>query len=389
MALLSFSIGLTLNDAHSRRLTVGSALISIVLSVGAARMSPGSWVYAPSTTWALRDPAVAFAILSAACAIGALRRSRGVKYFVGPAVAALAIAGLLGPSLAARIALTDIPEPHWNQDMRAPEARVSIRGLPRDRVPPGERLALWPGVRRWMRSESIASTDFADAGYLLTTAWTKQRTMRGLVEPNEVLFNQTTDLSEEVLCDPNAVRFLRLRYLLMPSDVECQPWTRLPGLQVDGRFDVGVATEWDDMVRAFPVANVSERIRREPALSAGSVLLPALVPLSGTSLRIAASSVVIRLDDSSFADGQALVLPVAYDSAWQASSGQVHNVGGLVALVGVDQRQVTVDYVPDAVAVLRAASMTLAQILAIVGCLGLACVRPARSTPGNRINTPT
>ncbi|MDA1185867.1 MAG: hypothetical protein O2930_14635 [Acidobacteria bacterium] len=135
------------------------------------------------------------------------------------------------------------------------------------------------------------------------------------------------------------------------------------------------------MVRGVPVANVSDRVGREAALSAGSVLLPALVPLSGTSLSIVGTRVMIRLADVSVVDGHALVLPVAYDSAWHASSGQVHNVGGLVALVGVDQRQVRVDYVPDTVAVLRAASMTLAQILAVAGFLGLAWVRPTPQRP--------
>lgn len=382
MALLSLSIGLTLNDAHARRLIVGSALMSIVLGVGAATLSPGLSAYAPSSTWVLRDPAAAFAVLSAACAAGAVRRSRGVNRFVraGPVVAALVLAGLQGPSFAASVVLREIRGPgnrpwSWNQDMTTPEGRASIRGLTRARVSPGERLALWPGVRNKMRDAQGTSTDFADAGYLLVTAWTKQRTMRGLVEPNEGLFNQTSDLSSQVLCDSSAVRFLRLRYLLMPPDVECGPWTRLPGLLVDGWLEVGAATEWDDMVRALPVARVSERVGREPALSAGSLLLPALVPLSGTSLRVAASRVVIRLDDSSVAGGQALVLPVAYDAAWRASSGRVHNVGGLVALIGVDQRQVTVDYVPDGVAVLRAASMTVAQLLAVVGLLGLAFVR--------------
>jgi hypothetical protein len=383
MALLSLSIGLALRDVHSRRLTVGSALISIALGIAAVTVSPGSAPYAPSTTWMLRDPAMAFAILSAACAAGALRASGSVKYLarIGPVVVALAIAGLQGPSVAAYVALTDMPLPGWNQDMTTREARVLVRGLPRDRVPPGERLALWPDVRRAMRRERMPSTDFADAGYLLATAWTKQRTMRGLVEPNEVLFDQATDLSSQVLCDPHAVGFLRLRYLVMPPGVVCQPWARLSSVQVDDRFDLGVATEWDDMVRALPVANVSEGVRRAPALSTGSALLSALAPLSGTSLRIAGNSVRIRLAYPSLAEGQALVLPVAYDTAWHASSGQVHNMGGLVALIGVDHHQVRVDYVPDAVAVLRAASMTLAQILGVAGFLGLACVRPARPTP--------
>ncbi len=98
---------------------------------------------------------------------------------------------------------------------------------------------------------------------------------------------------------------------------------------------------------------------------------------------------MIRLEDASIARDQALVLPVAYDSAWRTSSGRVHNVGGLLALIGVDQRQVTVDYVPDLVAVLRAASMTIAQLLAVVGFLGLACVRPPQTgrRSGTRVTT--
>jgi hypothetical protein len=391
LALLSFTIGLASNDVHSRRLTVGSALISIGLSIAAVTVSPGSAVYAPSTIWMLRDPAIAFAILSAASAAGSMRRSGGVRHFarVGPVVAALAIAGLQGPSLAGHLALANDSANGWNQDMTTREERVAVRGLPRDRVLPGERLALWPGVRRAMRRERMASTDFADAGYLLTTAWTKQRTMRGLVEPNNVLFDQTTDLSAQVLCDPVAVRFLRLRYLVTPPQVTCAPWAQLSDLQVDDRFDLGVATERVDMAWAVPVANLSDRVGREPALSAGSALLRVLAPLSETSLSIAGTSVLIRLADLSVAANQVLVLPVAFDSGWHASSGKVHNVGGLVALVDVDQRQVSVDYVPDAVAVMRAASMTLAQILAVAGFLGLACVRPARPTPGHRSRPPT
>lgn len=99
-----------------------------------------------------------------------------------------------------------------------------------------------------------------------------------------------------------------------------------------------------------------------------------LVPLPGTSLTIQAPDIVLRLEDPSIARGHALVLPVAYDTALRASSGQTHNVGGLLALVGVDQRQVRVEFVPDFVAVLRAASMTLAQVLALAGLLGLAYV---------------
>lgn len=391
LALVSLAIGLASRDVPARRLIVASALVSIALAVGAATLLPGSAPYAPSGTWALRDPAAIFAVLSGACAAGAVARSRAGKRLVGAglALAALAFAGAQGPSYAVRLVFTNTDGPllrglfvpqwrdHrvWTRDMTAPAERVSMRGLARDRVLPGERLALWPGVRDRMRTTRHASTDFADAGYPLVTAWTKQRTMRGLVEPNEFLFNQTTDLSSQVLCDAGAVRFLQLRYLLTPSDVECEPWRRLPGLLVDGWLEVRVATQSDDRVSALPVAGVSQRTRGEPALSVESLLLPALAPLPGTSLRIGPRNVVIGLDDSSAAAGRSLVLPVAYDPAWHASSGHIQNIGGLLALVGVDQRQVTLDFVPDIVAVVRALSMTVAQVFAVVGFLGLASVR--------------
>lgn len=390
LALVSLAIGLASRDVPARRLIVASALVSIALAVGAATLFPGSAPYAPSGTWALRDPAAIFAVLSGACAAGAVARSRAGNRLVGAgfALAALAFAGAQGPSYAVRLVFTNmdgpllglfIPQPlgysAWTGDMTGPAERVSMRGLARDRVLPGARLALWPGVRDRMRNTRHASTDFADAGYPLVTAWTKQRTMRGLVEPNEFLFNQTTDLSSQVLCDTSAVRFLQLRYLLTPSDVECEPWRRLPGLLVDGWLEVRVATQRDDRVSALPVAGVSQRTRGEPALSAGSLLLPALETLPGTSLRVGPRNVVIRLDDSSAAAGRSLVLPVAYDPAWHASSGHIQNIGGLLALVGVDQRQVTLDFVPDIVAVVRALSMTVAQVFAVVGFLGLASVR--------------
>lgn len=222
-----------------------------------------------------------------------------------------------------------------------------------------------------MRNRKYASTDFADAGYLLVTAWTKQRTMRSLVEPNEVLFDQSIELSPEVLCDTHAVGFLQLRYLLLPRGVECAPWMRVPDLQVDGWLDVGIAKERDDRVRALPMAQLTEPAVHARALSARAALLPALVALPGTAVIIDSPGVAIRLGDPSVARGQALVLPVFYDSAWRTSSGEVHNVGGLVTLVGVDEPQVTLEFVPDLVAVLRALSMTLAQALTVLGFLGL------------------
>lgn len=117
---------------------------------------------------------------------------------------------------------------------------------------------------------------------------------------------------------------------------------------------------------------------RQPALSVGSSLVSALVPLPGSSVQLTVDGVALQLDDPSRAGGYALVLPLAYDSALRASSGQMRNIGGLAALTGVDGRQVTVRFVPDRAALLRAFSMTLAQILAVAGFVGLAGVTCAR-----------
>jgi hypothetical protein len=263
----------------------------------------------------------------------------------------------------------------WMQNMGQGQDRARMRGLAPDRVPPGERLALWPGVRTTMRLQQRASTDFADAGYLLVTALTKDRTMRGLVHgPNEFLFNQTTDLPSAVLCDGNAVRFLQLRYIVAPSGVECQPWRRLPDVEIDGWLEVGVATELDDRAWALPLSRVAEPMARRAAFAADSPLLSSLVPLVGTSVTLAPPAVAIQFDDPSRADGFALVLPLAYDPALRASSGQVRNLGGLAAVTGIDRDDVRVEFVPDLPALLRAFSMTLAQVLAVAGFVGMACI---------------
>ena len=381
LAVISLLAGLTSSDARARRLTVGGAIISMAFGISAVLLSPGSASYAPSNTWALRDPAMAFAVLSGACAAALVTGPRARRFVgAGLALAVLVLAGLQGPLYAARLILTGgahvIADDAWTRSLTPSGERVAMRGLARDRVPPGGRLAFWPGVTDRMRNRHGASTDFADAGYPLVTAWTKNRTMRGVVEPNDLLFDQSVVLAAQVLCDANAVRFLQLRYLLMPRDAECPPWTRLPGLLVDGWLDVGIATQPDQMIRAVPAAGVSERMDHEPALSAGSVLLSRLVPLPETSLTIGPRSVVLRLNDPSMAAGQVLVLPVAYDSALRASTGQVRSIGGLVGLVGVNQPRVTLDFVPDVVAVLRAVAMTVAQVLATVGFLGLVYARP-------------
>ncbi|MBI4487122.1 MAG: hypothetical protein HY655_14050 [Acidobacteria bacterium] len=380
LALVSGLIGFTSRHAHARRLIVGSALLSMALGAAAATLSPGRSMYSPSNVWALRDPAGALAVFSAACAAGVLRRAGTRRASAGLAAAALVLAGLQGPAYATSLVVREFPdlESHrpWTHDMTAPGARVFRRGLPPGHVPLGARLALWPGVRGEMRNRKYASTDFADAGYLLVTAWTKQRTMRSLVEPNEVMFDQSIELSPEVLCDTHAVGFLQLRYLLLPRDVECAPWTRMPDLRVDGWLDVGVAKERDERVRALPTAQLTEPAVHDRALSARAALLRALVPLPGSAVIIDPPQVAVRLGDPSVARSQALVLPVFYDPAWRASSGDVYDVGGLVALVGVYEPQVTLEFVPDLVAILRALSMTLAQALTVVGLLGLAYLRP-------------
>lgn len=381
LAVVAIPVGLASSHAHVRAVILGSALTSIALAFGMTTLSPRGSVsaYAPSASWALRDPAGAFAVLSAAWATAATYRSlshRRCVPFTWGAAGALAIAALQGPAYAVRLITQELThEESWTRDLSAPEERASRRGLAPDRVPPGQRLVLWPNVRQAMRDTRLPSTDFADAGYFLVTAWTKQRTMRGFIDNNSVLFNQTTELSARVLCDAQAVQFLQLRYLLRPADVAvCTPWSRVADLRVDDRFEVDVAREVDDRIRALPVASLAEPLSRKPALAAESELLPALAPLAGTSLIIEPPTIVLRLDDPSVATGQALVLPVAYDAAWRASSGQVRNVGGLLAVVGVDQRQLTLTFVPDLVAVLRALAMTLAQVLALAGVLGLAYV---------------
>jgi hypothetical protein len=324
-----------------------------------------------------------FAVLSGAWAAAATYRSLSHRRFVAVkwgAAGALAIAALQGPAYAVRLTTQELShEESWTRDLTAPKQRARRRGLAPDRIPTGKRLVLWPDVRQEMRNTRLPSTDFADAGYLLVTAWTKQRTMRGFIDNNSVLFNQTTELSARVLCDAQAVPFLQLRYLLRPLKVEvCAPWSRVPDLRVDDWLEVDVAREVDDRIRALPVARLAEPMSRKPALTAESELLPALAPLAGTSLIIEPPTVVLRFDDPSVARGQALVLPVAYDSAWRPSSGQVRNVGGLLAVVGVDQPRLMLTFVPDLVAVLRAVAMTLAQVLALAGILGLAYVGRAK-----------
>jgi hypothetical protein len=158
----------------------------------------------------------------------------------------------------------------------------------------------------------------------------------------------------------------------MPSDVECGPWTRIPGVAVDDRLIVAVAPDSDQRIAALPSARLSEPLARIPALSERSSLIAALAPLPGTAWTIDNGRLVLRLNDPMIANAQALVLPIAFDPAWRSSAGAVHDVGGLLALLEVNEAEVTVAFVPDSVAVLRALGMTIAQLLAVGAMAGLA-----------------
>jgi hypothetical protein len=379
LAAVSIPVALLSPHRHMRVATIGSAVASMALAFGTTALVPRGSVpwYAPPAPWMLRDPAGVFAVLAGAWAAAAAWRwhpARPLLPVRWAALAALLVAALQGPAYAVRLVMPElVHEESWTRDWTPRRQRASARGLAPHRAPPGERLALWPGVRDRMRGARLPSTDFADAGYLLVNAWTKQRTMRGLIDNNGVVFNQAIEPTAAVLCDAQAVEFLRLRYLLRPADeAVCSPWSRVPDLRVDDVFDVDATSRVDRRVRALPVARVDEALAQQPALAPGSQLLRLLVPMAGSSLAIEPSQLTLRLDEPDAANGQALVLPIAHDPAWRPSSGEVRDVGGLLALVGVDQAEVRLEFVPDFVAVLRALSMTLAQVLGLAGMIGLA-----------------
>lgn len=393
LALLSLVIGATSIDRQNRRLSMGAALLSIGFAIGASTLPAGSAAYSPTGIWTLRDPAAGFAILAAAAVVAGLR-SGGTRLPVQRlALAALLVVALQGPAYAARLVLTNFggPQPEetasqwrnqgiWTRDMTSPAERVRLRGLVRDPQPAGQRLALWPGVRGAMRTDRVPATDFADAGYTLVTAWTKQRTMRGLVRPNEQMFNQAVELAPEILCNPAAIAFLQLRYLVAPPATTCEPWTSIPGVRIDGRYALFSASAMDERVRTLAATPASDQLRLQPALVEGSPLLRALEPVNGSAVRLeppgAEIRLEIRLNDPAATAARTLVLPVAYDEAWQASDGRAHNVGGLLALTDVRQPRVTLEWVPDRVAWLRAGAMAVAQILTLLGFIGLVSVRP-------------
>ncbi|HEY7187453.1 MAG TPA: hypothetical protein VH436_12955, partial [Vicinamibacterales bacterium] len=380
VTVVALIIGLQSDDARDRRIVGVSALISVILGIDAAMLTPGASVYAPSNTWAFRDPAAAFGVMAAAWAARAAMRwplrHRGIAAW--QVLAVLAVVSLQGPIYASRVVWDLLPNGgshSWTRNFVSPQKRTVRRGLVPERVPPGERLAIWPGLRSRFGNDHEPATDFADAGYALVTAGTKDRTMRRVVESDDPLFNQSTDLPAEILCHSGAVQFLRLHYLLTPRTVTCEPWTVLPGVLVDDSLEISVVRQQDSLVRALPVARLSGALAQQPALSANSSLLMALEPLPGSSLSIEPLQVVVRQEAVERSRDRALVLPVAYDSGWRTSSGRVQSVGGLLALMSVDQPVVTLRFVPDTVAISRAVAMTIAQLLACIGLVGLAMAR--------------
>jgi hypothetical protein len=298
------------------------------------------------------------------------------------AILALLVAALQGPAFAATFIQRGSPAGDgyhpWTHDWTTPEQRAMARGLATPQTPPGARLALWPGVRNRMRNMKVSSTDFADAGYFVVSAWTKQRTMRALVEGNDGLFLQEIELVPALLCNPTAARFLQLRYLLRPSNVPaCGPWTPAAGVLVDNWLQVDTAAV-DRRAYVVDTALLDEPITQAHALSPPATLLTMLRPLADSVVTLTKTGVRIQLGSASAAEGTTVVLPVAYDTSWQSSSGRVRSVGGLLALTGVSEADVTLRFVPDAIAIVRATAMTITQVLVVIGLVGLAYVGAPR-----------
>ena len=161
LALVSLVLGLRAGDVRLRRLILGSAFISLVLGAGAAGLSPGTSVYAPTVTWAMRDPAIAFAVFSAACAAGVFRVPRLTSRLTGGlALAALALASLQSPAyataLARKVVRQDGNRWSWNRDLLPPGERLVTRGLAPGALLKGGRLAFWPDARGEMRDRRRA-----------------------------------------------------------------------------------------------------------------------------------------------------------------------------------------------------------------------------------------
>ena len=161
-----------------------------------------------------------------------------------------------------------------------------------------------------------------------------------------------------------------------------------PNALVDGRWAVATRPR-DDRVRTVRLPDVPPDIRSRPALGGDLALMRALVPQPNTSIVISADHVSLTLTNAP-GDDLAVVLPVAYDPAWRASSGRVVSLGGLLAVSGADAAQLRVDFVPDAALRVRAIGMRMAQVLSLFGLLALAFAgRAGRSPVGRLENLPT
>jgi hypothetical protein len=140
---------------------------------------------------------------------------------------------------------------------------------------------------------------------------------------------------------------------------------------VDGYWLVAVAPAGGPAAYGIDISQLSTEIAGTAAFSPGSSLFAAVRPVRGTSMTIG-NRLIVRSADVSSLDGKALVLPVAYDSAWQSSSGSVRNVGGLLAVTGISRPETTLEFHADAPLQLRAFANLLAQVIAGLGLAGVA-----------------
>jgi hypothetical protein len=361
-------------DRRSSALVVGCSIAALAFGVGA--YLPPSWLTAgfflPTASWTLRDPAGVFAVMSGAFAAAALRQT-SPAWARKAIVAAMALASVQSLGYAGML-LRQAPAANfrpWNHDGADPGARPQVRGMP-GQAAAGDRLALWPGVREEMRQAGRASTDWADAGQTLVTAWTKNRTAAHFVGPHGYLFDQAVDLPSELLCDAATVSFLRLRHLVVPPGQTCQGWV-VSSARIDDRWTWATWVGGEDArVRAIPAASLTASLREDPALANGSTLMRLLMPQEDTVLEIDTARHVFRISGAGLEpDGRILVLPVAHDPGWRVSSGRTSAVGGLLAIAGWPAGEIGVWFAPDAGLRTRAVGMAVAQLLGIFGLLVL------------------
>ena len=370
-------------DRRWRALVAGCAAASLSFGLAAAYLKVGALTLgslAPTASWTLRDPAGVFAVMGGAFAVAALlgnsRDGRswgwtrnGILLLMGLASAqALGYAGAPLWQMQSRF----VP---WNHDGSNPGERTQSRGMPARVAATGDRLALWPGVRSEMRLSGRASTDWADAGQTLVTAWTKNRTTAGLVGPNGYVFDQALDLGRDVLCDPPTVSFLRLRHLIVPPRQACDGWVLTPA-RIDGRWALATWVGGEDpRVRAIPAASLTKAIRGQPALAGPSALMHQLVPQDGSILEIDTRRNALLIGGvgrTATTAEQILVLPVAYDPGWQVSSGRTLDVAGLLGIADAREADVRGWFAPDAALWVRGGGMAAAQVLGVLGLLALA-----------------